>query len=45
MASSFGKYQLSRREFLKYTELLGVAALTAPWLVACGAPRRAGREW
>ena len=38
MASSTGKYQVSRRDFLKYTEMLGVAALAAPWLAACGAP-------
>ena len=30
--------QVTRREFLKYAEVAGFAALAAPWLAACGQP-------
>ncbi|MEZ4678662.1 MAG: ABC transporter substrate-binding protein [Caldilineaceae bacterium] len=36
MASSSGNSQISRREFLKYAELLGAAAVATPLLAACG---------
>ncbi len=41
MASSSGNYRVSRREFLQYAEMLGVAALASPLLAACGAPAAA----
>ncbi|MEZ4656257.1 MAG: ABC transporter substrate-binding protein [Caldilineaceae bacterium] len=30
--------KVTRREFLQYAEILGAAALAAPWLAACGQP-------
>ena len=41
MASSSGNYRVSRREFLQYAEMLGVAALASPLLAACGTPAAA----
>ena len=38
MQNPSGKRRVTRREFLRSAEIVGFAALAAPWLAACGQP-------
>ena len=38
MENPLNNRNITRREFLKYAEIMGAVALTAPWLAACAQP-------